>query len=183
MKIYTPRFIFNSAIEFYNLGSDRCKQIFTGDYLNDKSLYLKVPAPATNLSFSVELILKALLLYRNGKHPKEHSLQKLYYSLPSDDQGGIERIYSNADIDKQKFPSIRYIALDYKNQNTSSVNYSSIKEEMSYELVNHDYSFVKWRYVFSFPEKNDEGKLEYNFSFIMKLFEAIFDYSKPLINS
>jgi len=178
MKIHTPKFIFNTAVDFFNVGIERCEKIFTGNYSEDTSIYLKVPAPATILAFSMELMLKSILLYKKQAYPQVHRLVDLYNELPNTDQEKIEELYSNINIDSQKFPSFRYIIESKEHKHSNDPIYNSIQEEIQSELNIHDVSFVKWRYVFSFPEKADEEKLQYNFAFIVRLFKASFDYSE-----
>lgn len=178
MKIHTPKFIFNTAVDFFNLGTERCERIFTGDYSNDTGLYLRVPAPATVLAFAMELMLKSILLYRNGDYPKIHRLLDLYNQLSQIDKSEIEEHYSKLFVDPRRFPTFRY-AVESKQDNVKDTpKHSSTRQEILHELKIHDVSFVKWRYVFSFPEKEDEEELQYNFAFIVRLFEASFNYSE-----
>lgn len=177
MKIHTPKFIFNTAVDFFNVGVERCEKIFFGDYHNDTSVYLKVTAPATILAFSMELMLKSILLYRNNLYPKIHGLLELYTQLPETDQNEIEKSYSEICVDNKQFPAFRYILASKETNPTNDEVYSSVKQEIISELKTHDISFVKWRYVFSFPKNEDEEKLQYNFAFIVRLFQASFNYS------
>ena len=177
MKIHTPKFIFNTAVDFFNLGIERCEKIFTDDYLNDTGLYLKVPAPATVLAFAMELMLKSILLYRSSDYPRIHRLLNLYNQLSQVDKSEIEERYSKLLIDHRKFPTFRYVVESKQNNIEDVPTHTSIRQEILLELKIHDISFVKWRYVFSFPEKEDQEQLQYNFAFIVRLFQASFDYS------
>jgi hypothetical protein len=176
MKIHTPKFIFNTAVDFFNVGIERCEKIFVGNYLEDSSLYIKVPAPATILAFSMELMLKSIHLYKKQTYPRVHELLSLYNQLSEIDQNEIEKLYSKIDVDHKKFPTFRYITEGKENEHTVDAMHNSVREEILSELKIHDISFVKWRYVFSFPEKEEE-QLQYNFSFIVRLFQASFNYS------
>lgn len=181
MKIHTPKFIFNTATDFFNVGKERCEKIFVGDYLNDPSIYLKITAPATILAFSMELILKSILLFRNNVYPRTHRLSDLYNRLSQIDQDVIEKYFSEIVLDFKVFPTFRYAIESKENEIENDLSYTSAKQEIMSELKTHDISFVKWRYVFSFPEKEDEEKLQYNFAFIVKLFQASFKHSKIFI--
>lgn len=145
MKIHTPGFIFNTAVDFFNVGIERCKKIFSGDYFNDTGMYLKITAPATILAFSMELMLKSILLYRKNEYPKVHGLSELYSHMPELDQNEIERCYSEILVDNKLFPAFRYIVESNGNIPENKTEYTSIKQEIMSELIIHDISFVKWR--------------------------------------
>jgi hypothetical protein len=171
MNLIDHKFLSNTAVDFFNLAHDRCLELFNREYKDDGSLYVRITAPATNLSFAVELMLKSLLLKLTGSFPKKHNLVILYNKLPEFLKGEIIINYSGKTVSPRLFPSFRYLAMvSASKYSKDKPKHSSVAKEIDYELELHDESFVNWRYVFSFTEKAD--KLEYNFGFMIKFFLA-----------
>jgi hypothetical protein len=63
----TPDFIFHNALDFFELGKQRTKEIFKTNPFENPFLWYHISAPAVNLAFSLELMLKTILLLEKGK--------------------------------------------------------------------------------------------------------------------
>jgi len=89
--------------------------------------------------FSIELYLKALLVYRTGSYARTHNLSRLFGDLSADDKNAIESLWVNAD-----FPfSSRFVGpAEYQRK-------AMTPEEVLYEV--RDY-FQRWRYSFDRDE-------------------------------
>ncbi len=179
INTYTPKFVRNIAIDYYNLSVERCKSIFSGDYFRDETLYLKINAPATILSLSVELSMKAILLAGNSKIPQTHKLTSLYTTIPVSGREQVEDIFAKTKVDERIFPSFRYIKADV-DKNYSKVVDASLANDIHHNLEIHDRSFVDWRYIFEVSIREDEV-LNFDFSFMIRLSKALFEYSAELI--
>jgi len=169
MNIYKPLFIWNTAIDFYNLGFERCKTIFGDGYQGDKSLYLKIAAPAINISFSVELFLKGIALHETGSFESIHTLKTLFSKIPEHSKTTIIEFFeSDLDIN-DKFPSFMFLKDSHANSDNlkPTNNFESSESKIIYELELHDNSFINWRYIFELPQKADY-KREYNFEFMIR---------------
>lgn len=177
MNIYTPKFLSNTATDFFNLAYHRCSEIFPVEKGNsDGLLYVRMTAPATNFSFSIELMLKSFLLSIQSDFPKTHSLRALYQALPAACRTQIEANYQGIPIDGKLFPIIRYAPSDYSDD-TRPIKLPA-KEEIDKELEIHDHSFVNWRYIFS--SVNEQAFIEFNFGFAVRFFLACLEYKKTL---
>lgn len=177
MKLNTPFFLYSTAQEFYKLALQRCEQIFKDDFENDTRLYLKIVPPAINLSFGVELMLKAAHLHHSQSHPFIHELKKLFFKLPNFVQNEIIEAFSSLKSEPKRFPFLRYVLAEVKDQQPQRPFFASATEEMTYELTCHDTSFVRWRYLSDFPKK-DEESIVFNFAFMIRFSEACSIYCR-----
>lgn len=80
----------NEAQSFLSVAEQILKNGY--EHLLDGSMYPFV----VNLSFSCELFMKAIMIFRSVSNEFErgHELLKLFQLLPASDQSDIERIYS-----------------------------------------------------------------------------------------
>ena len=182
MKINTPKFIFNTATDYFNLGEQRCKELFVPGFQNDKSLYLKISAPSTLLSFSLELLLKSLLFARVGNYPKTHELFTLYNNIPISDKQAIHTAYKKISEYHYGFPTFRFAAESSDSQKNLLPLNASTSDEIAFNLNIHDNSYVNWRYIFSFSADAQIPNVDYDFNFICRFFKAVHEHSKKLIH-
>jgi HEPN domain-containing protein len=143
-------------------------------------LYLKINAPATNLALSVELSLKSILLYRNSEIPLTHKLSSLYNSISKADRDVIEDVFSRLSVNESLFPNFLYIKAEVDGKYTKSQDDEKVFNEIIHNLELHDRSFIDWRYIFEFSINNEEA-LSFNFSFMVRLSRALFEYSATII--
>jgi hypothetical protein len=180
MNIYTPQFLYNTAVEFHSISVSRCRTIFNKKYFNQQGIiHLQIIVPATNLSFALELIIKAILISKTGRFPKKHNLLHLYIALPDSARTDIEKIYKTLKVSKTAFPSFRFVVTG--SPPDTRAQYDSISDEIIGQLKIHDDSFVKWRYVFSFTEEYES--VEFDFAFIIKLFRACAQYHLSVLRT
>jgi hypothetical protein len=180
MTIHTPKFLFNTSIDYFNIAQARCDEIFSSNYQEDASLFMKISAPATILSFSVELIIKSILLKRNNHYSKAHKLLDLYKSVPSDDKKLIESKFANISADNFNYPTFRFI-VDMYDAPASKTAFANCSEEINYKLTEHDNSFVNWRYIASFSVDSEDKLRHYDFAFICKFYNAFYIYMKEIV--
>ena len=114
---------------------------------------------ATNLSFGLELYLKALLVKSGEPYPHEHDLSKLYAKLPVKTKRPIERTYGEllASIPAGVHASIT-IAKGPADPPTWA-DYSKDAKDLTSVLHRSRDIFPSWRYLFE-TRLEEEGPYE-----------------------
>ncbi len=152
-----PEMILSSAQGFYQLGVAIAASIG-----QDKDLIQKLAPAMVNFSFSIELLLKALLM-STGKKVGGHSILKLYNGLDPLERKTISDAFTSTSKsvpDNQKLPDMILTITDSdkpKEPKDGGIDLTSL-------LAQHDESFVQWRYFF---EYGTDPKIIYaNFHFM-----------------
>jgi hypothetical protein len=175
INLNTPETISKIALEHFHLGHSRLMELFVDEYLNNDKLYLKLSAPATKISFAIELMLKAMLLLKNSSFPKYHNIFKLYNLLPFEDQVSIILIYKQ--LNPLDFPTFRFSILENNPNNEDPKYFESPDQEILHNLKLHELSFNNWRYIAMFTvDLKESSSQEYNFSFMCNFFKALYQY-------
>jgi HEPN domain-containing protein len=113
----------------------------------------------TNLSFSLELYLKALHAKLGEAYLQEHDLSKLYMSLPSEVRQAIERNYG--EYVKSIPPGVHASITVAKGPEASPKwrNYSKEPKDLASVLNRSRDIFRSWRYIFE-VRLQSEGSYE-----------------------
>ena len=159
-KMNSPFFLFHAAKEFFENGTTYASKYFkrnTDGTLKpfDSLTHPKLCVPATNISFSLELILKGFLM-QAGKRKNGHNLSDLYNCLDEDLKRRIVEHYKMHDTFKN------YINVHVNEESGNSHGqieriYQSSKneEEILLMLDKHKLSFINFRYLHEFQKSQD----------------------------
>lgn len=184
----TPDFIFHNALDFFELGKQRTKEIFKEDPLKNPFLWYHISAPAVNLAFSLELMLKTILLLEKGtihQGDKSHNLKALFLKATPEAQSKIIENFTLNHDNRIKYPAFRFANEDFSNSKKSISNDPKTTKEKIFKLLsNHDNSFVSWRY--SFELSNIDSKVEaidFDFGDMIHLIETTSNYIKGIFES
>lgn len=133
---------------------------------------------AVNLSFSLELYLKALALL-TGRHPKPtHELDKLFDQLPGELQAAIEEAYlqhlqanpkDKSELGIQDF----HVSPDPTELKDGDFIREKADPTLSSLLQEHSKAFQLWRYIHEMPED-----LRFSYFFDFRAMNALLDSVK-----
>lgn len=140
---------FKLSSELINAKFDEITKQGMSPDISGENVFLCITA-STNLAFSCELVLKALLLKHKNEKAKGHDLHKLIGKLDSAMQADIEKCVVSSWTDKKN----------------PLGNYQK-------RLVENSLAFTDLRYAY-------EGNLHHSFTFIKVLNDVLFSlYEKP----
>lgn len=160
--LHTPKNILYIAKDFFESGFTAAQKLPKENQTAE--IFPQLSFPATCLSFSLELSLKALHLHL-GEKRGGHDLDDLFYKLPEDLQNKIYEFSKTHDKCKDTI-SIILKKGDYSKLKggTKRDPYKSVQEEVKKVLYSHKKAFIDFRYVFEVAEKISEDQ-EWEFSF------------------
>lgn len=173
----TPNFIFHNALDFFEIGKQRTKEIFKVHPCENHYLWYHISAPAVNLAFSLELMLKTIILIEAGEindENKKHTLVDLFTKISVTAK---EELISNfIATPKSNYPAVRFSRTE--SEKFKKKDFSKSTEEIILELLRtHNRSFVSWRYSFELSQiDNKTEKLDFNFGEMIRLIEATMKY-------
>ncbi|WP_298760085.1 hypothetical protein [uncultured Psychroserpens sp.] len=151
--------LFNNAMSFKKAGL-RCLEEREID--NDSYEMLMTPV-VVNLSFSLELYLKNVLLLKGVSFNRIHYLHKLFDLLDQDTKDQILKSY--------------FIKSEYRYVDAKDKPYEMFLNWFEDTLNNHSNLFVKWRYS---HETIENEALECDYGFLLKLIGMLEDLSNRL---
>ena len=154
-KMNSPLFIFLVAKEYFENGTLYASKYFKmskdGTIKSfDNLIHAKLCVPATNISFSLELVLKAFLM-QTGLKKFDHNLHKLFELLPANVKSEIIEHYNSHDIYKN-YITVQLINGDGTEHGKIKRSYYSKKsaEFIPLMLDTHKLAFLNFRYLHEF---------------------------------
>lgn len=139
-------------------------------------------ASSTNLSFAIELYIKAVIGELQIQIPEHHDLLSLYEVLPSNLRKEIEKNYNKGrDDQKAKYPTLVseiHLALssseisDEELEEWDDNNPKDIEHSIESMLTKHKNMFVTWRYIYE-VESDDLIVYYYPYSYLDLLCEVL----------
>ena len=184
-QLNTPDFLSQNAQDFFNIGKKRTKEIFANKPLENPFLWYHVSAPAVNLAFALELMIKAILLIENRELRKEdkiHALKELFLKISSDAKNEIIKILDSLDINKHKYPALMFSIEEYPQKKTQTQEIKTTEEIIIELLTTHDNSFISWRYSFELSEINSKiENIEFDFGKMIRFIEATSIYLQKIL--
>ncbi len=161
----SPLFLFHAAKEYFENGTLYASKYFKMNKDGstkpfDTFIHSKLCVPATNLSFSLELVFKGFLMQSNVTYLR-HDLAKLYELLDIDFKKRIIEHYKNHNTYKN-YMTVKLIDGDGTSHGKIEKFYSSMKEEdfIPSMLEKHKLAFIDFRYLHEF-----KGNQEWLFDF------------------
>ncbi|WPQ65521.1 hypothetical protein SIO70_11745 [Chitinophaga sancti] len=178
-KINSPLFILNQSAQFLSEGIKFAyENIFSEKAkIESNKVITKVPFAATNISFSLELAFKGLLMYL-GRTVKGHDLLKLFDELPSSYQNSIVSCVAT----NYKYPEFNIFVgqtgttnniADYVNSDGLS-HIEKIRKSLQYNRL----TFQEFRYFHEIDTKD----LFFDFRMLCNLSEASIALLSELIS-
>jgi hypothetical protein len=182
-KMNSPLFVFLVAKEYFENGTLYASKYFqmskdgTIKPFNNL-IHTKLCVPATNISFSLELVFKAFLM-QTGLKKFDHNLLKLFELLPDKVKSDIIEHYNSHDIYK-KYVTVQLINSDGNEHGKIKKAYYSTKsvEFIPMMLDTHKLSFLTFRYLHEF--KGNEAQDFYFREFSNFTFSALSILGKSL---
>ena len=171
----TPDFIFHNAIDFYKMGKKRATELFANDPKKDPYLWYHISAPAVNLSFSLELMLKTILILEKGSIEKKHEFVDLFKDISELSKNKIIKHFESSKPNSSEYPAVKFS----KNEDVETSNKDSwtTEEQLLKILSTHSAAFVSWRYSFELSNlENTTESLEFDFGGMIRVIEAVANY-------
>ena len=124
-------------------------------------------ASATNLAFSIELCLKALLLLLNLKVPYSHNLSYLYDKIPQPIRALIEEVYDTK-LPDQVRQLHGYVSYTLAHGPLEKPQWNDYKKSSALPdlLARSKDLFQSWRYVFEFRPPKDNSYEFHQFEYV-----------------
>lgn len=136
---------------------------------------------ATNLSFSLELCLKALLVKSGEAYPHQHDLLALYKMLPAKDKHSIELDYNR--YLKSIPPGLRGSITIAKGPVSPPKwrDYAEMKKDLASVLYRSRDVFSSWRYLFEVKLEDEESYEihEFEYRLLHCAYNALLAQLKP----
>ena len=161
----SPLFLFHAAKEYFVNGTLYSAKYFKMDKDGsvkpfDAFIHAKLCVPATNISFSLELILKAFLM-QSGKRKWGHDLFELYGLLDIELKNKIVEHYGSHNTYKN-YMTVRLIDKDGASHGKIEKFYATVKDStfIPKMLETHKLAFLNYRYLNDF-----KGDQEWQFDF------------------
>lgn len=130
---------------------------------------------AVNLSFAMELYLKAILLLSGTPHQRIHELEALFNELPSSVQEHLRKTYrmilGARSEEEDEFSLNLLVVSQDENRMEGFDNWPETEPEIEALLKSHNNAFRDWRYG-SFELKSLEGEMQFNFRAFTALLSA-----------
>jgi hypothetical protein len=159
-----------SANAFYTLGkyflTRPRPEVPEGSFRNVPEGFGEVVGAATNLSFSLELYLKALLARLEIDYERTHNLARLYGALPGDERAHIEAVYDR--LLSQVPPGSRGALTLAKGPAVPPDwgRYSRDPHDLASVLRRSGDAFGSWRYIFEFRPDQATGYQLHQFEYV-----------------
>jgi len=124
---------------------------------------------ATNLSFAIELYLKALLMFLDLKVPQVHNLRVLYDTIPQPIRELIESVYETAWPDQARQLRGRVSVTLAKGAREEPLwdDYAKESSALPDLLARSKNLFQSWRYIFEFRQPNDNSYQFHQFEYCL----------------
>ena len=168
-NLYTPDFIYRTAKEYFRIGTV-ATGYFVKNLIEDPYSYAKIQAPAVNISFALELSIKAILLHELGRVPRGHEFLKLHKLLSPEAKEKIAAYFGKTIALGGDFPIIRY----KKAQSDHEPNTHDCST-VAGVLAMHQDAFIEWRYAHEFSIK-EPTIMDFNFSAMVRVTSSCFQY-------
>ncbi|OIR13152.1 hypothetical protein GALL_55360 [mine drainage metagenome] len=159
-KLNSTLFIFYAAKEYFENGTNYASKYFKINKNGlvkpfDSVTHAKLCVPASNISFSLELVFKALLM-NNGVKKNLHDLYELYILLPIEIKQKIILHYKNHNTYKD-FVRIRLIESQENHHGEQQIVFNTLPAEnfIPFMLETHKSAFINFRYLHEFNEKEE----------------------------
>jgi len=178
-QLNTPDFLFHNSIEFFEIGKKRTAEIFKIKPCDNPYLWYSISAPAVNIAFALELMLKTIILLETkklGKEDKQHKLSYLFLRISEKARNAIVNDFYSPNRKKSSYPSVRFSKRQLKEPELPA----QTSEEKIIKLLSiHDNSFVSWRYSFELSElENKKEVISFYFGDIIDFIEIVIEYIK-----
>jgi hypothetical protein len=159
-KMNSPFFIFHAAKEYFENGTLYASKYFKvkkNEVVKsfDSMIHPKLCVPATNISFSLELAFKALLL-QSGIKKTGHNLIELYKLLDNGIKDKIIQHYKSHDTYKN-YIAIRLIeSSGEEHGKIEAFKYPNNDENFILSMLEtHKLSFLNFRYMYEFESSSE----------------------------
>lgn len=141
-----PELLFHTAQGFYDIALHCARSLNKDDNITG---FQRIAPAATNFCFTVELLLKGLILLKTKKSIKRHELKLLFEQLPEAEKVQIELRYlhyQNNDKEKDDLGDFR---MSISKVGDKEFKYNHIENPSLQDLLTlHNKGFENWRYLY-----------------------------------
>lgn len=168
-----PKYFAAVAFEFFNAGLIYAKEYFSKGTPVTQNLFYLITVPAVNISFSMEIALKGLLLHE-GKSKPIHDLEVLFDSLSDTNKMKIVNYF----ISHEPFrfltnPVLLIVEKGSPTTPLSKPQKMSAEEKVKDIVKRHNKAFIKFRYLFEFENEKLGTQLGFEFEHFSNLTYAV----------
>lgn len=151
--------LYHSAQGFYTVGLQAASEVLKDNKI--EGYQILAPA-AVNLGFTIELMLKGIILSTTKMQIEGHELLRLYKAVPDATKVQIEARYSkhiSLDADGEEIKALKMI-VSKGNKLANSTQQSNDKSLKSL-LKKHNQTFDNWRYMYEIGENGYELHIDF----------------------